>query len=475
MQPTHLTMRYVFALSAVALLSTLGQALVQMTLTRQRSDARVINFAGRQRMLSQKLSKAALAARNSSDTDEQTRRLSELKKALELWERSHEGLKNGDPEAQLPGENSAEITRLFAAIEPNYRAMLSNARSVIEGFAPSGRESLAPYINSILINEGVFLEGMDRIVSQYEFEAREKVELLKRIEITLLCITLAVLVVEGLFVFRPAVQQISKSIDELELANVQLTDEISARRQAEREMAQHAEELARSNSDLEAFAHAASHDLKEPLRSIVGCTELLAARYRGKLDEDADRLIKYTEDECKRLKQVIDAVLRYSSMRTRDMPREATDANIALDLAVKSLRFACEESSCEIVRSPLPTVIADPLQLSQVFMNLIGNAIKYRSLAAPRVEISAQKKENHWVFSVRDNGMGIDENHFEKLFVPFKRLHGRGTSGTGIGLALCKRIIERHGGKIWVESKVGAGTTFYFSLPDSTEPAGAST
>jgi signal transduction histidine kinase len=468
-------MRYVFALSAVALLSTLGQALVQMTLTRQRSDARVVNFAGRQRMLSQKLSKAALAARNSSDVDEQTRRLSELKTALELWERSHEGLKHGDPQAQLPGENSADVTRLFEAIEPNYRAILSNAHSVIEGFAQSGRESTAPYINSILINEGVFLEGMDRIVSQYELEAREKVELLKRIEITLLCITLSVLVVEGLLVFRPAVKLISKSIEELELANEQLTEEIAARRQAEKEMTRHAEELSRSNSDLEAFAHAASHDLKEPLRSIVGCTELFGARYRGKLDADADQLIKYTEDECKRLKQVIDDVLRYSSMRTRDMSRAATDANIALDLAIKSLRFACEESECEIVRAPLPTIMADPLQLSQIFLNLISNAIKYRSLAAPRVEISAEKKENDWVFVVRDNGMGIDANHFEKLFVPFKRLHGRSTSGTGIGLALCKRIIERHGGKIWVESKVGAGSSFYFSLPDSVEPPGAST
>ena len=462
----RLTRRYVAALSAVALLSILGQILVQLTLTRQSSDARVINFAGRQRMLSQKLSKAALAVRISKDTDEQTHRLGELKSAMELWERSHEGLKHGDADAGLPGANSPEVSRLFDAIEPNYRAMLSGAGGVLEGYSNAEQGGATAQIDAILSNEGAFLSGMDRIVSQYEHEARDKVSLLKHIELTLLVITLLVLIVEGLFVFRPAVLLISESIEELEDANEQLKKEISARRVAEKEIAARSEQLARSNSDLEAFAFAASHDLKEPLRSIVGCTELLAMRYKGKLDDQAEQLIKYTEDECRRLKDMIDDMLRYSSVRTREMPRVETDANAAVDLALLSLRFALEESGCEIVRSPLPTVMADALQLSQVFLNLISNAIKYRGAERPRIEIFGEKKNDAWVFGVRDNGMGIDPVHFEKLFIPFKRLHGRGTSGTGIGLALCKRIIERHGGKIWLDSKLGEGATFYFTLPD---------
>ena len=214
------------------------------------------------------------------------------------------------------------------------------------------------------------------------------------------------------------------------------------------------------------FAYVASHDLQEPLRMVASYTQMLARRYAGKLDDDADEFIGYAVEGATRMRQLINGLLAYSRVDSRAGPFGPVDCELLLIEAILSLRAQIEENGAEVTHDPLPTVMGDGLQLRQVFQNLISNAIKYRGDAPPRVHVTARMAGREWVFTVRDNGIGLDPQFADRIFVIFQRLHGRAEyPGTGIGLALCKRIIERHGGRIWVESRPGAGATFAFTLP----------
>jgi len=226
------------------------------------------------------------------------------------------------------------------------------------------------------------------------------------------------------------------------------------------------QELAYSNTELQQFAYVASHDLQEPLRMVASYTQLLARRYRGKLDSDADEFIAYAVDGANRMQRLINDLLAYSRLGTRGKSLELTSSESALAQALANLQIAIAENEAVVSHDPLPTVWADETQLVQLFQNLVGNAIKFRSLLPPRIHISAQQKEQGWLFSVSDNGIGIEPQYAERIFVIFQRLHSQAEySGTGIGLAVCKRIVERHGGRIWMESQPGQGATFYFTLP----------
>jgi len=224
-------------------------------------------------------------------------------------------------------------------------------------------------------------------------------------------------------------------------------------------------ELARSNADLEQFAYLASHDLQEPLRMVASYMQLLERRYKGKLDENADEFIGYAVDGSKRMQKMINDLLAYSRVGTHGREFERTDSDSAFEYALANLETAIEKSEGMVTHDALPTVMADPTQLVQVFQNLVGNAIKFSGEAPPRVHVSAKREGEEWIFSVSDSGIGFDEKYSERAFVVFKRLHGTGYAGTGIGLAICKRIVERHGGRIWVSSQPGKGSTFYFTLP----------
>jgi PAS domain S-box-containing protein len=247
--------------------------------------------------------------------------------------------------------------------------------------------------------------------------------------------------------------------------------DITERKKAEKRLVTMVAELKRSNDELQQFAYVASHDLQEPLRMVASFTQLLASRYKGQLDSDADEFIAFAVDGCNRMRGLIQDLLAYSRAGTSGKTLRETSAEDALQAALANLRTAIGESGAVVTHDPLPAITTDGTQLTQVFQNLVGNAIKYRSLEIPQVHVSATKSDGReWIFSVRDNGLGIDPQYFDRIFVLFQRLHPQNEfEGTGIGLAVSKKIVERLGGRIWVESESGKGSTFHFSLPERDE------
>ena len=254
---------------------------------------------------------------------------------------------------------------------------------------------------------------------------------------------------------------------------VALFDDITARKAAEAALRGAHEELKRSNAELEQFAYVASHDLQEPLRMVSSYTQLLMRRYGDKLDGDAKEFTAFIVDGATRMKQLIEDLLAYSRVGTRDKNFKPVGAESPLERALANLRAAIQDSGATVTRDKLPTVHCDEVQLAQLFQNLIGNALKFRKPdAAPAVHVGAADHGEEWEFTVRDNGIGIEPQYFERIFLVFQRLHNKGEyPGTGIGLAIVKKVVERHGGRIWVQSQPGAGTTFHFTMPKEREAA----
>ncbi len=296
--------------------------------------------------------------------------------------------------------------------------------------------------------------------------------------------------------------------EEGETVYIGVLNDITERKRVEAQLKRTVAELERSNADLQQFAYVASHDLQEPLRMVASYVQLLAMRYQGQLDADADEFIGYAVEGAKRMQQLILDLLEYSRVDTRGQPLRPIPMEQVIRIVLENLQLAIAEADAQVTWDPLPVVLGDPTQLGMVLQNLIGNALKFRSAEPPRIHISAELRSaasapqddeagartggpprppafapapaapagahsaSEWVFSVRDNGIGIDPQYFDRIFVIFQRLHTRREyPGTGIGLAICKKIVERHGGRIWVESAPGQGATFYFTLP-APEDAG---
>ncbi|MDZ8136161.1 MAG: ATP-binding protein [Nostoc sp. DedQUE04] len=257
--------------------------------------------------------------------------------------------------------------------------------------------------------------------------------------------------------------RVAQRTEELTKTIRQLQNEVEQRQQTENE-------LQRSNQELEQFAYVASHDLQEPLRVIVSYTELLAEKYQKQLDEKANKYITYIVNAATRMQALIEDLLSYSRVGRCDFRLVSTDCDRIVDQVIQTLHVAIAESHATITRDRLPTIEADKEQFSRLLQNLISNAIKYRQEQPPQIHISATQKDNKWLFAVHDNGIGIEAQYAQRIFIIFQRLHTRRQySGTGLGLAICKKIVERHHGNIWMESEVGKGSVFWFTIPIKKE------
>jgi PAS domain S-box-containing protein len=262
-------------------------------------------------------------------------------------------------------------------------------------------------------------------------------------------------------------QRVEERTRDLKTSNELLELEIAERKRAQSILAQQSAELARSNSELEQFAYIASHDLQEPLRMVGSYVQLLERNYKKLFDAKGEEYIAYAVDGAKRMQMLINDLLSYSRVGTQGSEFALTDCAGVAGLAIRNLQKAIQESGATITCDPLPTVLGDRMQLLQLFQNLLANAIKFRTEQSPEIRIMATHTDGVWQFAVKDNGIGIEQRHFERIFLIFQRLHSRRQyPGTGMGLAICKKIVDRHGGTIWPVSKPGMGTTFFFTLPD---------
>lgn len=251
--------------------------------------------------------------------------------------------------------------------------------------------------------------------------------------------------------------------------------DVTRSKQAQETLTQQAQELTRYNTELEQFTYMACHNLQEPLHMVTRYAQMLAQRYKEKLDEDADRLFNSMIDSANWMQKLIQNLLAYSLIETRGRDFEIVAWETVFEEAIANLQTAIEENGAAITSDPLPVVWGDSTQLRHLLQNLIENAIQFRSEESPRIHVSARATEKEWIFSVRDNGIGIAPQRHDSIFVVFQGLHHREShSGTGVGLATCKKIVERHGGRIWVESQPGAGSSFYFTIPVATEVGGIS-
>ena len=258
----------------------------------------------------------------------------------------------------------------------------------------------------------------------------------------------------------------------VEQANSELRRENRERRITAQALTERSVELSRSNADLEQFAYVASHDLQEPLRMVSSYVQLLERRYKGQLDAQADKYIGYAIEGSRRMQALIGGLLEYSRAGMNESVQMLFQMDNALDLALANLGGAIEESHAEVVREPLPQAVGDGAQLAQVLQNLVANSLKFRRAGVPvRVRVWSEPRPDHNVISVQDNGVGIEPQYYERIFMIFQRLHTRAEyPGTGIGLSICKKVIERHGGRIWVEATEGGGSTFRFTLPLPQSP-----
>jgi signal transduction histidine kinase/CheY-like chemotaxis protein len=465
----RLTILYIGALSAVALLSLAGQAVVQLHLDSQMSDSRVVNIAGRQRMLSQRIAKAALAADAATDPKQIAAARSELSDTLVLWERSHRGLQEGDPELGLPGKSSAEVQRLFAALEPSFRGMLAPAQRLADAnLTEDSTPQRAADIAELLRHEQDFLTGMDAIVTQYAAEASQKVAQVKGIERGLLLVTLAVLVLEALFVFRPAVRRIRAMIAALEATGVKLA--------AARDAAESA------NDAKSRFLAVTSHELRTPLHAVLGIAEQLE---KTPLNDSQRHGIVVLRDSAKTQLALVNDLLDLARIDSGklELRMQAVPLRPLLNQSLEFVRLDAAKKGLELsadVDGDLPVaIVTDSLRLGQVLLNLLGNAVKFTDRGTVRLEVKQFPQTRGLAklrFTVRDTGIGIPIAEQRRIFENFTQIDGslaRSQGGVGLGLAISRRLVALLGGKLELESEIGRGSRFSFTLV--CEVANAST
>ena len=352
------------------------------------------------------------------------------------------------------------IATMFTTLQERIEIRKQNGLAAAADQVRQGSAKL--HMDEIRVLIGEMRQREDLLLKSRSEEADASSRAFKVEIVTAEILAVAFFCLAGVLVWKEVTQR-RRAEEEVRQLNTDLE-----RRVAERtaELAEQARELARSNADLQQFAYVASHDLQEPLRMVASFTQLLAKRYKDKLDGDAREFINYAVDGAIRMQALISDLLTYARVGTQGKVLAPTDADALLDRVLDGLKFTIGENGAVIARDTLPTVMADPQQLGQLFQNLVANAIKFRGEKPPRLKISSERNGSDWKISIRDNGIGISQEHADRIFVIFQRLHTRNEyPGSGIGLAICKRIVERHGGRIWVEPSPDGGSTFCFTIP----------
>jgi signal transduction histidine kinase len=363
--------------------------------------------------------------------------------------------------------------RQLTILKPQIAQKLAELKETIDLRRKEGVDSA---VSVVLTNRGeAFMDRIRKTIQQMQSAKNEQLEnwLKTREEIVLRGqLTFLAGIVLNLFAFYlvySAIQRETTERSQAEMSLKKLNEDLEARVQERTAELQDANvNLLRSNQELEQFAYVASHDLQEPLRAVNSYAQLIARRYSGNLDAKGDKYLGYIMDGATRMQQLINDLLSFSRVGTHSKPLKPMDCEVVLNQVLDNLKVAIAESEAIVTHDPLPTVMGDETQLIQLFQNLIGNAIKFRRQEGPQVHVLAVEGDNEWAFEVRDNGIGIEPEYFERIFTIFQRLHARSEyPGTGIGLAVCKKIVERHGGRIWVKSEPGIGTTFHFTIPQA--------
>ncbi|WP_158261408.1 MULTISPECIES: ATP-binding protein [Pirellulaceae] len=443
------------------MLTILGQVLVQQSLEQQSSDSTVINIAGRQRMLSQKITKLALQIDISDSPFEKVEARNELRESLDLWETCHRGLQVGNEELGLPGHNSETVTELYAELEPSFQAIRQAVMSILSAdLDEQDGPGITPSLDVILANEREFLAGMDQIVYTYDQEAESRVASLKRVERGLLLITLVVLLCEGLFIFRPAVSQIQRMVTRL-------------RENAEAlETAKDSAEAA--NQEKTRFLAKMSHELRTPMNAILGLSEVLL---RGRLIDNQKNLISTIHDSAQSLMGLLTDLLDMSKLEVDTdfkLRQDPLNPKQTLDRVVEMFTHQARQRGLVLeltVSNDLDLwVLGDENRLRQVLVNLIQNALKFTTEGKVLVEAEVQRHHAHEILcniTVTDTGPGISPEDQASIFEPFKQAerdrdkHG----GAGLGLSIAYRLVEAMNGRMRVVSQLGAGTTFILEIP----------
>ncbi len=470
-----LTKLYILALSAVAFLTLFGQILIQRALSNQAKDSYVVNMSGRQRMLSQKICKLCLSIERSPDSLNRAESAQKLRAALDIWGQFHHGLRLGDTSINLPANTNHEVELLFEEADTYYSEIYIKARNISSVVTnnPWNSSLIHEDIETILLNETPYLYLMDSIVKEFEKEARLKVLFLKKIEMILFVTTFLVLLLEGLFIFRPAAQKISEVIGDLTNKEVQLrtlnsqlevkinerTKELFEKNQ---ELEMKNKQLDKINKDLDNFVYTASHDLKAPIKNIEALFHLL----KGQVPETQSKANEITEMMDESIVKFKDVLSELGYIGKAQGEIETGTEKVAFKEVMEEIKLTIKDqvqSSGAIITEDFkaaPEISFSLKNLRSIVFNLLSNAIKYKAPERPPViHISTKMINDYIVLQVSDNGMGIKENEISEIFYMYKRFHNH-VEGSGVGMSIVKRIMDNNGGKIEVKSKVGVGSTF---------------
>ncbi|HBE20882.1 MAG TPA: hypothetical protein DEG17_26420 [Cyanobacteria bacterium UBA11149] len=498
-----LTALYIFALSTVAVLSITGQIMVHKSLNQQSSDSRIINIAGRQRMLSQKLTKAALAIQYSKNDRNRQIRLNELQEVLNIWETSHQGLQKGNTPLGLQGNNSPQVKEMFGQIDIHYQSICQAAKELLN-LAPEEESSLhgtkiSQLVEKIIAHEDYFLQGMNRIVFQYDKEAKERVESTKLINKSILIVTLIILLIEALFIFRPAVEQIRNYIATIIEGKVQQY-RIAAQLEKKNNQLDIALKEAESATKLKSqFLASMSHEIRTPMNAVIGMTSVLLDT---KVTNEQREYLEIIRNSGEALLSIINDILDFSKIEAGKMELENQPFNLqtaieeSLDMVANQARLKGLDIAYLIPEDMPTTLVGDVSRLRQIMVNLLSNAVKFTQFgeiiisptdikiktSKPSTTNQTPKTKNQQTyefhFIVKDTGIGIPCDRINQLFQSFSQVDVSTTrkyGGTGLGLAISQRLSELMGGKMWVESEVGKGSTFHFTILAQAQPSGEDT